>query len=990
MMTLNLNHLDPSGSRWVYMSYLLYPTSEKKEPVSTKPSDGHPGDITDADDDLPDDELAEDPSTNPEDNIDWSALEGVSRVNTLLTLPRFVPEEIRKNYLKKKAKKLKKEQGPDYIRVLGQKWLYSGGSGVFVKYCEGPTDGVLLIGRKQESPSEIPNNTYFREDHLHRVPGRLFLNGKKGTNQDAMIVWEYLDSCLKGSSTCFETWLDGSTCLLDITVLLYGEIIVDSLCSKVCALFRGDECVCYALLQWLAFKGVFTNGLYFSRKTLITDNDDDFVTDPLTSNSNSISNHSTSGVGCTAAALECLLSIVRALRMGSCLSGESRSPHPRSPTTPTSCGGRKRKISKKRTSRNSSFNLHREDHLHRVPGRLFLNGSSEVASLFTQQGKKGTNQDAMIVWETNGLYFSRKTLITDNADGCTTAALECLLSIVRALRMGSCLSGESRSPHPRSPTTPTSGGGRKRKSSKKRTSRNSSFNLHREDHLHRVPGRLFLNGSSEVASLFTQQGKKGTNQDAMIVWEKYTLGSTCFETWLDGSTCLLDITVLLYGEIIVDSLCSKVCALFRGDECVCYALLQWLAFKGVFNFGSRTDTVFCGVFDGHGPFGHMVAKRVRDSLPLKLSANCDVNIKGSSDVLREIILNEEATFTSEDSRAFSDLEINKNPEKLQALKDLFLKAFKVMDRELRLIFILGNTWRLKSILGNEMSELSISCLAASVTIDQENPNLPAEAERIRKCKGRVFALQDEPDVSRVWLPDNDSPGLAMARAFGDFCLKDFGLISVPDIFYRRLTENDQFVVLATDGYFCPPTDPFDQYSNGLLSNPLVFSYPKFHIFWCIYFFELRIWDVLTNKEVVDIVSSAETRSCAARSVVESAVRSWNIRYPTSKVDDCTVVCLFLTPHPNNISTASATEFDTSSEKKEPVSTKPSDGYPGDITDADDDLPNDELAEDPSTNPEDKMDWSALEGVSCVNTLLTLPRFVPEEVEKQTPGQKKTN
>ena len=74
-----------------------------------------------------------------------------------------------------------------------------------------------------------------------------------------------------------------------------------------------------------------------------------------------------------------------------------------------------------------------------------------------------------------------------------------------------------------------------------------------------------------------------------------------------------------------------------------------------------------------------------------------------------------------------------------------------------------------------------------------------EAERIRKCRGRVFALQDEPEVSRVWLPNNDSPGLAMARAFGDFCLKDFGLISVPDISYRCLTEKDEFIVLATDG-----------------------------------------------------------------------------------------------------------------------------------------------------------------------------------------------
>lgn len=115
-----------------------------------------------------------------------------------------------------------------------------------------------------------------------------------------------------------------------------------------------------------------------------------FVTDSLSENNRG-------GFGC-AAGLECLLSIVRALRMGSCLSGESRSPHPSSPTT-SNFGGKKRKSSKKKTSRSSSFNSQREDHLHRIPGRLFLNGSSEVASLFTQQGKKGTNQDAMIVWE---------------------------------------------------------------------------------------------------------------------------------------------------------------------------------------------------------------------------------------------------------------------------------------------------------------------------------------------------------------------------------------------------------------------------------------------------------------------------------------------------------------------------------------------------------------------------------------------------------------
>ena len=54
----------------------------------------------------------------------------------------------------------------------------------------------------------------------------------------------------------------------------------------------------------------------------------------------------------------------------------------------------------------------------------------------------------------------------------------------------------------------------------------------------------------------------------------------------------------------------------------------------------------------------------------------------------------------------------------------------------------------------------------------------------------------------MWLPHNDAPGLAMARAFGDFCLKEFGLISVPEISYRRIIDEDEFVVLATDGVRC--------------------------------------------------------------------------------------------------------------------------------------------------------------------------------------------
>jgi serine/threonine protein phosphatase PrpC len=63
----------------------------------------------------------------------------------------------------------------------------------------------------------------------------------------------------------------------------------------------------------------------------------------------------------------------------------------------------------------------------------------------------------------------------------------------------------------------------------------------------------------------------------------------------------------------------------------------------------------------------------------------------------------------------------------------------------------------------------------------------------------VFCLGDEPGVHRVWLPDQEAPGLAMSRAFGDYCVKDYGVISTPEVTQRRITARDQFVILATDG-----------------------------------------------------------------------------------------------------------------------------------------------------------------------------------------------
>ncbi|GAQ86471.1 protein phosphatase 2C [Klebsormidium nitens] len=305
-----------------------------------------------------------------------------------------------------------------------------------------------------------------------------------------------------------------------------------------------------------------------------------------------------------------------------------------------------------------------------------------------------------------------------------------------------------------------------------------------------ILSRIVDSGAVTSAAIHTQQGKKGRNQDAMIVWEEFL---------------------------------------------------------------NQEHTTFAGVFDGHGPFGHLVAKRVRDTLPSLLSDYL-VTILDKGDKENSPLPPEEL-----------------EPLELTHLKGAFKGAFLEMDSELRNhptidsfcsgttaicalrhhnhLFV-SNLGDSRLILGSQGPDGKI--IATQLSVDLK-PDLPDEKRRIRASKGRVFALPDEPDVTRVWLPHEDTPGLAMARAFGDLCLKDYGIISAPDVTHYKLTDQDKFIVLASDG----------------------------------------VWDVLENQEVIQLVASLAARKDAANRVIQTAVRTWREKYPFSKTDDCACVVLFL-------------------------------------------------------------------------------------------------
>jgi serine/threonine protein phosphatase PrpC len=111
-----------------------------------------------------------------------------------------------------------------------------------------------------------------------------------------------------------------------------------------------------------------------------------------------------------------------------------------------------------------------------------------------------------------------------------------------------------------------------------------------------------------------------------------------------------------------------------------------MSYHYVQNFNGRADTVFCGVFDGHGPHGHLVARKVRDTLPSKL---CDLIYEdyGESPISNpDGLLLEETSSPYTDSGDKSPMAGQKEEhgEFFNSMKDSFRKAFRVTDKELKL------------------------------------------------------------------------------------------------------------------------------------------------------------------------------------------------------------------------------------------------------------------------------------------------------------------
>lgn len=209
-------------------------------------------------------------------------------------------------------------------------------------------------------------------------------------------------------------------------------------------------------------------------------------------------------------------------------------------------------------------------------------------------------------------------------------------------------------------------------------------------------------------------------------------------------------------------------------------------------FGLSNYSVY-GVFDGHGTNGHFVSKFLKEHFGsfftnkenYSFSNDKDINEKKCYERLNNTYFVKQACFSADEKlkRLNIDTKLSGSTGVMIAHIEDKLMCFNVGDS--------------RAIYLNDSYE------PIQISIDHK-PNLQEEQSRIINSGGRVSRLPNYNNIGpyRVWQKNEDIPGLAMSRSFGDFIAKGVGVICEPDFFEINIIEKKvKCVIIASDGLY---------------------------------------------------------------------------------------------------------------------------------------------------------------------------------------------
>ena len=208
------------------------------------------------------------------------------------------------------------------------------------------------------------------------------------------------------------------------------------------------------------------------------------------------------------------------------------------------------------------------------------------------------------------------------------------------------------------------------------------------------------------------------------------------------------------------------------------------------NFNNNPNYVFMGVCDGHGLYGHHVSSFLANTLPQNMNDNIlEKNYDLATEKFSNLANIISDTFISTNIQLTDDGRIDITYSGSTCVSALITSA-KI---------ICANVGDSRCVIGKFNGD---KWFAKNLSRDHK-PSIPEEHDRIIKAGGRVDTYKDGEHngfgPQRVWLKNEDTPGLAMSRSFGDEVAHKIGVISEPEISEYYFLNEDKFIIMGSDG-----------------------------------------------------------------------------------------------------------------------------------------------------------------------------------------------
>lgn len=184
-----------------------------------------------------------------------------------------------------------------------------------------------------------------------------------------------------------------------------------------------------------------------------------------------------------------------------------------------------------------------------------------------------------------------------------------------------------------------------------------------------------------------------------------------------------------------------------------------------------------GIFDGHGPFGHLISFRLAQSMPYHISKSEHYG-KSWELTLKEAFLETQRELQDFCEKEDVNIQASGAAGSVLVLEEQTVHTAFIGDSRVAL-----GSW-------NRRDSRMI------FTTRDHKPDLPEEKARLETAGSEVREI--EPGNCRIYNPGTNFPGLTMSRAFGDTACE--GVLREPEYQQFVMQPGDQwYAILASDG-----------------------------------------------------------------------------------------------------------------------------------------------------------------------------------------------